>query len=394
MAEARFPRIRRQRWATLAAIVALLGVSALATNQAGAVVFSNTASITVPDGPANGAVVATPASPYPSNITVSGLGTSVTDVNVTLCGFSATFPSDVDILLVSPSGANAVIMSDAGGNGETDLPSSNVTFTLDDQAANQLPADDPISAGSWRPVDDDSEAFAALDGFPAPAPAPSGSVALSAFNGTDPNGTWSLYVMDDFDSATAEEPRTPIFSCGWSIDILTAGTTTSTSPTTQPTTTTTTLPTTTTTRPTTTTTLPTTTTSTLPQPTTCDGLTATIRGTAGNDTIFGTPGNDVIVGGSGHDIISGGGGDDVICGNDGVDRISGQDGNDRIFGGAGADVLEGGNGNDALFGEAGVDRLLGGPGNDALNGGPDSDQCLGDEDTDTATACEQIAGVP
>src|SRR6185436_18154900 len=35
------------------------------------------------------------------------------------------------------------------------------------------------------------------DTFPSPAPAPSGSTTLGTFNGTDPNGTWSLYVIDD-----------------------------------------------------------------------------------------------------------------------------------------------------------------------------------------------------
>lgn len=164
-------RIRRRRAAALA-ILTLLGVSALPTNPASAVVFSNPAAITVPDGPTNGSVVATPANLYPSNITVSGLGTSVTDVNVTLRGLSATFPSDVDILLVAPSGATAVIMSDAGGDGENDVLINNVTFTIDDQAANQLPADTPISAGSWRPVDDDDEVFAALEASRHPRPQP------------------------------------------------------------------------------------------------------------------------------------------------------------------------------------------------------------------------------
>ena len=36
-----------------------------------------------------------------------------------------------------------------------------------------------------------------LEDFPFPAPVPSGSSLLSFFNGTSPNGTWSLYVFDD-----------------------------------------------------------------------------------------------------------------------------------------------------------------------------------------------------
>jgi len=131
-----------------------------------------------------------------------------------------------------------------------------------------------------------------------------------------------------------------------------------------------------------------------PVPMTCNGLSATIRGTAGDDNITGTAGNDVIAGGSGHDTIYGGGGDDVICGDDGIDRLFGQEGNDRIFGGAGADVLDGGNGDDALSGGAGVDRLMGGPGHDTLDGGPDYDSCLGGTGTDVAVSCEGVVEVP
>jgi Ca2+-binding RTX toxin-like protein len=311
----------------------------------------------VPDGPAGGAVTATAANPYPSSISISGLGTSVTDMNVTLCGFSATFPSDVDILLVSPSGANAVIMSDAGGDGENDVLITNVTFTLDDQVANQLPADFPITTGTFRPVDDDDEVSplwtarrhmeSLRDGRfrqRGRRRAPAADLLLRLEHRHPHQRYDNLELIDD--------------------DLLVDHPSTSTTSTTQPTTTSS--------------------STTTIVPTTCDGLAATIRGTGGNDTLTGTAGNDVVVGGGGHDVINGGGGDDVICGDDGVDRLFGDDGNDRIFGGTGTDTLDGGSGNDALFGEAGVDRLLGGPGDDALTGGPDYDNCLGGTGTDTA----------
>ncbi len=35
------------------------------------------------------------------------------------------------------------------------------------------------------------------DDFPAPAPAQDGASALSAFHGTNPNGTWRLFAVDD-----------------------------------------------------------------------------------------------------------------------------------------------------------------------------------------------------
>ncbi len=93
------------------------------------------------------------------------------------------------MLLVSPGGQNAIVMSDAGGS--TDVVACNLT--LDDEAPTQLPDFDAISCpGSYQPAD-----YEAGDPFPAPAPTPSGNVALSTFDGGPANGTWSLYIVDD-----------------------------------------------------------------------------------------------------------------------------------------------------------------------------------------------------
>ena len=92
----------------------------------------------------------------------------------------------------------------------------------------------------------------------------------------------------------------------------------------------------------------------------CNGLTATIVGTEGDDVIRGTDGDDVIMGLGGNDRIFGLQGKDVICGGEG---------RDRLLGGKKADVLIGGPGGDKLFGDAGADQLLGGEGNDRLSGG-------------------------
>jgi CSLREA domain-containing protein len=102
----------------------------------------------------------------------------------------------------------------------------------------------------------------------------------------------------------------------------------------------------------------------------CDGHTATIVGTAGNDTINGTAGADVIAG---------------LGGND---KIYGRGGADRICGGPGKDLLEGGTGADRLFGGPGNDTLRGGPGNDLLNGGPNHDRCTGGPGRDRKVSCE------
>lgn len=141
--------------------------------------FDNLATITIPDSG--------PASPYPSQINVAGLIGNLKKVRATIV-LSHTFPDDVDILLVGPSGQTAIIMSDVGGSGDV----TNVILGLDDAAANDLPDNGPLVAGTFKPTN-----FGTGDNFPGPAPAPAGTSTLSVFNGTNPNGTWRLYAVDD-----------------------------------------------------------------------------------------------------------------------------------------------------------------------------------------------------
>jgi subtilisin-like proprotein convertase family protein len=128
------------------------------------------------------------ATPYPSNITVAGFGSTISDVNVHLYDMNHTWPDDIDILLVGPQGQNLIIMSDAGGSNDL----INVDLVLDDAAANSLPDSTQIVSGSYKPTN-----YGTGDTFPAPAPAPSAETLLAIFNGTNPNGAWSLYVVDD-----------------------------------------------------------------------------------------------------------------------------------------------------------------------------------------------------
>jgi subtilisin-like proprotein convertase family protein len=147
--------------------------------------FSNPSAITIND--------AQPATPYPSEVAAGGMRRGkILDANVTLRGFSHTWPDDVDVMLVGPGGHNAIIMSDVGGNDTT--PASNITLGLDDEAANSMPENAQLISGSFRPTNNEGPD---VDYFPAPRPSPSGLVALSTFDRTNPNGTWSLYVFDD-----------------------------------------------------------------------------------------------------------------------------------------------------------------------------------------------------
>src|SRR5215204_714286 len=77
--------------------------------------FSNTSSISVVDATDAGA---SPANPYPSEINVQGLSDPITDVNVTLNGFSHGFPDDVAVQVVSPgpTGKSVRLMSDVGAH--------------------------------------------------------------------------------------------------------------------------------------------------------------------------------------------------------------------------------------------------------------------------------------
>ena len=157
--------------------------------------FSNTTLITITDCPSPCPATGQAASLYPSDIAVSGVAGVVQRVSVTLDGYSHAFPSDVDMLLVSPSGRKSVIMSDFGAG----APGvSNLNVTLDDYASTPVPSTvtgntgRPFVSTSYRPSNSGT-----TDVFPAPAPASPYNYTLSAFNGDNPNGTWSLYIIDD-----------------------------------------------------------------------------------------------------------------------------------------------------------------------------------------------------
>jgi hypothetical protein len=189
----------------LAALVTVLGACLAAPVVAGADTFSNPGSITIPASGTSG-----PGDPYPSTIDVSGLVGPVTDVTATLTGFSHTFPDDVGTLLVGPTGANVVLEDGAGGS----IDAVNLTWTFDDAAASSLPCGNvALVSGTFMP----NTCFP-NDVWPAPAPTPPYGGLLSGFNGTDANGTWSLFV-EDFAGGDVGS-----ISGGWSLDITTVGT--------------------------------------------------------------------------------------------------------------------------------------------------------------------------
>jgi len=194
----------------VAAMLLASGVALAATT-----VFSNPTPMQIADSvhPNPGL-----ANPYPSQINVQNQSEAISDLNLKLSGFSHTFPDDVGVLLVGPQGQKALMMSDVGSN----LQVSSVNLTLDDEATNALPDDEQLTSGTFKPLKGTVTSVSGDCPAPAnlPAPAPAGPYVtnLSAFDGTDPNGTWSLYVIDGCGGDTGG------FSGGWSLEISTGST--------------------------------------------------------------------------------------------------------------------------------------------------------------------------
>jgi len=179
--------------------------------------FRNTSAIPIP-------LVGAPASP--ATVNVSGRQGTITDVNVRLTGISHTFPDDLDVILQSPTGRTALIMSDVGSavssraTNKTSYPADGITLTLDDQASRSLSDTDRLVSGIFKPTNiiDPSEGTTEGD-----APGPSSTnfpSALSTFNGANPNGTWKLWVDDD--NLNMKDTAGKVYG-GWGLDLKTTG---------------------------------------------------------------------------------------------------------------------------------------------------------------------------
>ncbi|WP_320060324.1 S8 family serine peptidase [Planktothrix agardhii] len=222
-------------------------------------IFTNPNSITIPLGGS--------ASPYPSTINVSGVSGNIANIQVSLSGLSHTWPDDVDMFLRGPGGQKVMLMSDAGGGYSSRL--NNVNLTFRDSASGTLPDGSQITSGTYRPTD-----YQVGDTFPTPAPAGPYGTALSAFNGTNPNGAWQLFVQDDTGSDSGS------IAGGWSLTIQ---------------------------------------------------RTSTINGTAGADNLTGTANADVINGLAGNDTLNGLAGNDTLSGDAGNDTLTGGLGADKFI---------------------------------------------------------------
>jgi subtilisin-like proprotein convertase family protein len=170
--------------------------------------YTNPNPITIP--------TAGPASLYPSPITVTGVAGTVSNIRVELRGFGHTLPDDLDLMLVSPRGTQAVFMSDAGGT--TAVVNLTLSFTesryghpsfVPDNTSLAAASGAPLRGRNWEGLEDP---------FPTPAPATGARYSsTAAFRGEDPNGVWSLYVLDDEVNA-----HSGVVSGGWALNLSTS----------------------------------------------------------------------------------------------------------------------------------------------------------------------------
>lgn len=134
----------------------------------------------------------TTGSPYPARLKIEGGDGSITSVQV-IVRLSHTFPDDIDLAIVAPTGQATVLMSDACG-GDPNL--ADTTFVFSSAAPAPLSDDgNPVQCTSrdWQP----SNYVAEVDNWPAPGPGNLTTTNLNVFNGRNPNGEWQLFVRDD-----------------------------------------------------------------------------------------------------------------------------------------------------------------------------------------------------
>jgi hypothetical protein len=171
-------------------------VSASVSNAAGETVWLGPAllsvyplSIRIPGTGSSGA-----AERYPATVNVRGEPTNgLSRVEVTLHGLRHAYPADLDILLVSPSGAKIMLMSDAGG----DIGVTNATLVFHPLWQGYAFPPDLGSIPSNLTIDYSTSNYGDIETQLPGAPSEPYSTDLNDLLGTNPNGVWYLYIYDD-----------------------------------------------------------------------------------------------------------------------------------------------------------------------------------------------------
>jgi subtilisin-like proprotein convertase family protein len=188
-------------------------VSVTVSNSAGQVLEFGPATLSVfplPIGiPATGSSGS--AERYPATVNVRGEPTNgLSRVEVTLYNLTHAYPADLDILLLSPSGAKIMLMSDAGGSFA--VTNATLVFHPSSQSWPAPPEQSPIVSGE---VSDFSTANYGDQETQMPG-ALTGPYAgdLNDLSGTSPNGIWQLYIYDD------KTGQTGVLQDSWNLEFF------------------------------------------------------------------------------------------------------------------------------------------------------------------------------
>jgi subtilisin-like proprotein convertase family protein len=166
--------------------------------------FSNASAIAIPSSGTNSA-----STPYPSTISVSGVAANLTSVTVAVNGVQHAWANDLDLLLVAPNGQSVMLLSDAGAGQPISGGSANLVFRDD---ASPAPENAAFSSGVYRPTNYGND-----DVLPAPAPPGPHGATLSSLLSGGVNGTWRLFVADDFPGSDGGQ-----ISGGWNLTFIEA----------------------------------------------------------------------------------------------------------------------------------------------------------------------------
>jgi subtilisin-like proprotein convertase family protein len=199
-----------------------------ATAQTQSTNFTFSTGATIPDNEPSGLALA---------YSLSGIVGTISDVTVSL-SISGGYNGDLYAYLAGPNGGFTVLLNRVGvgtGAGQSTYGYADTGFnvTLDDTALNNIqyyqsasPAPTitgGVLQGTWQPDGVNIDPQSAPSAFTAGSP----STPLSSFIGTDPNGTWTLFLADlaagnesvvgpiTVDVTTVPEPQTfALAACG------------------------------------------------------------------------------------------------------------------------------------------------------------------------------------